>query len=312
MMGAKQGVVDAFIHKFGAEITDPILCTPEGDLKDIDEFSIHELIQAVKDATDRPQASAILEEIREATRFAFNFRQKVITNVEQLNRRVKDLAAHGTPLTPAQIVLIVMANIEHAEKHPYGRDFRPALQKIRASYPCSYDHDEDSLKAVLAELATADAVRSLREAPAPEQAHEKQANEISFVGYEDEESDDDDSTYHESAYAASSSDESTIKSRRSRSTKRRTKGDDKSRSQKGKDKDKQKKTGKKSSDNECPHCRKLGKRGHPNVPKEKCYWNKSYKGWRPDSICKELEVEFKPKKYFTPENGGWPVSTDNE
>ena len=86
MMGAKQGVVDAFIHKFGAEITDPILCTPDGDLKAIDEFSIHELIQAVKDATDRPQASAILEEIREATRFGFNFRQKVITNVEQLNR----------------------------------------------------------------------------------------------------------------------------------------------------------------------------------------------------------------------------------
>ena len=76
-------------------------------------------------------------------------------------------------------------------------------QTIRAAYPCSYNHDEDSLKAVLAELTKADMVRSLREAPAPEQA-----NEISIVGYENEESDDDDNTYLNSAYAASSLDDS--------------------------------------------------------------------------------------------------------
>ena len=80
MMGAKQGVAGAFVHKFGSEITDPILCTPDGDVKGIDEFSIHELMQAVKDATDRPQASTVLESIIEATCFTFNFHQKVITN----------------------------------------------------------------------------------------------------------------------------------------------------------------------------------------------------------------------------------------
>jgi hypothetical protein len=199
MMGAKQGVADAFVHKFGPEITDPILRTPDGDEKGIDEFTLHELMQAVKDATDRPQASAILASIREATLYKFNFRQKINTNVEQLNRRLKELAAHGTPLTPAHIALIVMANIEHAEKHPYGRDFRPALQAIRAKYSCNHEHDDSSLKFILAELAKADTVRSLREAPAPDQA-----NDVSFVRYEIEDSSDDDNTYVDSAYTATS------------------------------------------------------------------------------------------------------------
>jgi len=58
-----------------------------------------------------------------------------------------------------------------------------------------------------------------------------------------------------------------------------------------------------------PHCKKLGRRQpHPNTPYNKCYWNNSYRGWRPQSICDELEVAFKTRSKFNIELGEWPES----
>jgi hypothetical protein len=61
---------------------------------------------------------------------------------------------------------------------------------------------------------------------------------------------------------------------------------------------------KKKKKNNCPHCKKFNRCcPHPNVPKDKCFRNKKYKGWRPRTVCDKLEVEFKPRSKFTAKLG---------
>ena len=64
-----------------------------------------------------------------------------------------------------------MANIEVAARKDFGRDFRPALQNIRAKYTYSHTHDKVLLRDILQELAKADSVRTLKDAPAPSTAN---------------------------------------------------------------------------------------------------------------------------------------------
>ena len=60
-----------------------------------------------------------------------------------------------------------MANIEVAARKDFGQEFLPALQNIRAKYTYSHAHNDVSLRDILQEMAKADSVRTLKDAPAP-------------------------------------------------------------------------------------------------------------------------------------------------
>jgi hypothetical protein len=77
---------------------------------------------------------------------------------------------------------------------------------------------------------------------------------------------------YDTAYGATTDDSSTNtkshKTRRSRKGYKTKEADD---STKTKEKKKKK--------NDCPHCKKFNQcPPHPNKPKDKCFWNKKYKG----------------------------------
>ena len=74
---------------------------------------------------------------------------------------------YGIDVSTPQIVFTLMANIEVAAREDFGREFRPALQNIHAKYTYSHAHDDVSLRDVLQELAKADSVRTLKDAPVP-------------------------------------------------------------------------------------------------------------------------------------------------
>lgn len=61
---------------------------------------------------------------------------------------------------------------------------------------------------------------------------------------------------------------------------------------------------------DCKHCkanRSISR--HPQIPEANCFWNPQWKGFRPKSICNQLEgAEFKARAKFTPELGGYPLS----
>jgi hypothetical protein len=162
----------------------------------------------------------------------------------------------------------------------------------------------------MTELAKADSVRTLKDAPVPGTAT---ANSVvdtikqlkTMTGnilcdcYDKYDKDDTVSDYN-TAYGATTDDSST--NTKSHKTQHSSKGC------KAKEVDDSTKTKeKKRKKNDCPHRMKFNQRHpHPNVLKDKCFWNKKYKGWRPRTVCDKLEVKFKPRSKFTAELGGYP------
>ena len=62
---------------------------------------------------------------------------------------------------------MLLANIEMATKHKYGQEFQSAMQSICTKYAYKYKHDNALLKVIMTELAKADSVRTLKDAPTP-------------------------------------------------------------------------------------------------------------------------------------------------
>ena len=125
------------------------------------------------------------------------------------------LLAYGVDVTTKQLVTIIMANVEHAAREPYGNKLKSSLQTLRRAYAYNHAHTDTSLQAIMAELATADAVRHLADAPAPAASSHGTANSVgdattSYVRrlFDEDSSYDDCGTAAAASYA-SDSDEST-------------------------------------------------------------------------------------------------------
>jgi hypothetical protein len=184
------------------------------------------------------------------------------------------------------------------------------MHSICTKYAYNYKHDEALLKVITTELAKADSVRTLKDAPAPgtatansvadtiEQLKTMTSNILCdcYDMYNKDNTVFDYNTAHGATTEDSSTDTKNHKTRRSCKGRKAKEADD---STKTKEKKKEK--------NNCPYCKKFNRRcPHPNVPKDKCFWNKKYKGWRPRMVCNELEVDFKPRSKFTAKLGGYP------
>jgi hypothetical protein len=202
-----------------------------------------------------------------------------------------------------------LANIKTATKSNYGHEFCSAMHAIRKRYAYNHVHDAASLQNILMELAGANGVRVLKDAPAPSTGTANSVvDSVSFL-HTMMDGGDTDSEYTESAYGAtseSSSEEARKPRGRDRNRGKRSKSHSKN--------DKKKKT-KDSNDlsmtNNCPHCKKFHRKKPHRVKPEKCMWNKKYKGYRFKSICDELEIVFKPCHKFTAELGGYATKEDS-
>lgn len=42
----------------------------------------------------------------------------------------------------------------------------------------------------------------------------------------------------------------------------------------------------------------------------KCFYNKKYKGWRPSTICKEMNIPFKHRQELSSDMGGFTSSVE--
>ncbi len=184
------------------------------------------------------------------------------------------------------------------------------MQSIRTKYAYNYKHDKASLKVIMTELAKVDSVRTLKDAPAPGIATANSVTDTikqlkTMTGdilcdcYDKYDKDNTVSDYN-TAYGATTDDSSTnTKSHKTQCSHKGCKAKEADDSTKTKEKKKKK--------NDCLHCKKFNQhRPHPNVPKDKCFWNKKYKGWCPRMVCDKLEVKFKPRSKFTAELGGFP------
>jgi hypothetical protein len=110
----------------------------------------------------------------------FDFRKKVMDNVALQKILVNKATTFGVTVHVSLLVINLEANMEYAQCHEWGREFRVSGQAIRKKYPdYTYKHDQASYDDMVKECAAANRVRVLREAPAP---NEEQANQVGAFG----------------------------------------------------------------------------------------------------------------------------------
>ena len=98
--------------------------------------------------------------------------------MELLRARADRMQSYSITVDDAQLTLVLLANIKRAKNKYYGRKFRPSLQNIRRTFPYNHVHDTASITAILQELAVADGVRAMHNAPVPRgMGRKKVANE---------------------------------------------------------------------------------------------------------------------------------------
>jgi hypothetical protein len=306
---AKEGVVEALTKLVGSDITNAILQTADGsDHKSIDDFTLFDMMKVAIDGANRLSTNDVLEQGLEVINHTFDFCKKVSVNMELMQLNAAQMATYGIVIGIPQLTLMLLANIKTATKSDYGREFRLAMHAIRKKYAYNHVHDATSLQPILKELARANEVRALKDAPAPNAMTGRSvADSISFLNTMM----NDDTTafeYTKSAYGASSNSGSSEEQCKSCKCKHKKTKMAKSREKKKKEKDKDK-TPKK---NTCPHCKKYHRKKSHRIEPDKCMWNKKYKGYRFKSICNELEVAFKPRITFMVDLGRYAAKEDSE
>ena len=216
---------------------------------------------------------------------------KIQQNYDMLNAQAGKLKAVGIVVGQSILGALLFRQIDHAQKHEWGRDFRQAIQTIRAKYPYNHVHDTASISDMLLLFAGADAVRNLSEAPASLPESALAVDLVTQILQErDHGAHDDTSTEYASAVTSDS--DSSAKTRRSRKKSNDRRGRSTSR-RRGQSRNRR------DDSIECRHCDKVNRRPtHVGIAEADCFFNPKRKGWRPEWVCDKLGVEYVPQKHF--------------
>ncbi len=87
--------------------------------------------------------------------------------MELMQSNVAQMALYGIVIGISQLTLTLLANIKTATKSDYGRKFFLAMHTIRKKYTYNHVHNTTLLQFILKELAGANGIRVLKDAPAP-------------------------------------------------------------------------------------------------------------------------------------------------
>jgi hypothetical protein len=170
------------------------------------------------------------------------------------------MATYSIVIGIPQLTLTLLANIETATKSNYGREFCSAMHAILKKYTYNHVHDATLLQFILKELAGANGVRVLKDAPAPGTgtAHlvTKSVSYLQAIMGKDT-----NSAHTESPYAVSSNNNLSDKERKPRACERKKSQCSKLHSGRGK---KKKDKDNKPKKNTCPHCKEFHHKKTPS------------------------------------------------
>jgi hypothetical protein len=242
-----------------------------------------------------------LEQVLKVIYHTFNFCKKVSINMELMQSSAAQMA---------HMALSLESHSSCSRCWPTSRQppnqIMDAMHAICKKYPYNHVHDATSLQIILTELAGANGVRALKDAPAPNATTgHSVTNSTSFLNTMMN-NNTTTSKYTKSAYGTSSDSGSLEEQCKSCKCEHKKTKMSKSHEKKKKEKDKDKEPKK----NTCPHCKKYHRKKSHCVKPDKCMWNKKYKGYHFKLICDELKVAFKPPITFTANLGGYAAKED--
>jgi hypothetical protein len=168
VISTKEGVVEAISKLVGSNVTDAYLWTAEGsDHKSINNSTLFEVMKLAIDGANQPSMNNMLEQLLEVINRNFNFCKKVSINMELMQSNAAQMATYGIIIGIPQLMLRLLANIKTATKSNYGREFCSAMHAICKKYTYNHMHDAILLQFILKELAGAEGICILKDAPAP-------------------------------------------------------------------------------------------------------------------------------------------------
>ncbi len=253
-IGAKEGVAKAITKLVGSDVTDAIFRTADGsNHKSIDDFTLFEVMKLATNGTDPPSTNNVLEQLLKVINHSFDFRKKISVNMELMQSNAAQMAMYRIVIGIPQLTLMLLANIETATKSDYGREFCSAMHAICKKYTYNHVHDATLLQFILKELAGADGVRVLKDAPetGTGTAH-LVAESVSYL--QAMMGEDTNSTYTKLAYGVSSNSDLSEDKCKPRTCERKKSQCSKSQGGCGKQK---KEKDDKPKKNTCPYCKKF-------------------------------------------------------
>eukprot|EP00804_Cyclotella_cryptica_P000999 CCRYP_012348-RA/>CCRYP_012348-RA protein AED:0.11 eAED:0.11 QI:0/0/0/1/1/1/3/0/1327 len=233
--------------------------------------------------------------------------------MELLRAKAGRMTAYSITVDDSQLALVLLANIDSASSHDWGREFCPTLQTIRCRFAYNHAHNATTVAAILKELAGADGVRKLNDAPAPTGTANAVSNQVSLLTQLLQQQHDASNTEHTKAASAvqTDSDSSTKHNNRQRDRGRDNERNNRRGGRRGGQRGTQR-SNSRHPPNPCPHCKKFARRKpHPKTPEDRCFWNKRYKGYRGKWICDEMEMVYVPRHKFAADMGGYPSESDD-
>ena len=320
-IGYKEGIAAGITALIGKDKTNNILRSTDGrDFKSVDQYHLHQLIAAIRDGAVRPSAEKTRTTFVKLAGKKFNWRESAETNVERLATEAAKSQGAGIKMGTDLKAAIILANVEWAAKQEWGQDVNTAQRAIAAQYSYDFKHDDASIAAIMGMLAVADTARDRTKASEPEEV----ANSASgltqlqmLIQQGGAETSEEESIAESAYYTATPSERGRGRKKERRperksSTRRRSPSTSPSRSPSSSrsptpDRRERKsgyrarnKTGDRGEKNatKCPHCEKYKGNGYAhgppaNIPHDKCRFNKKFKGWRPEWVCKKMDVPYK-------------------
>ncbi len=168
ILGIKEGFKEKLCESGGTNALSLVLQQDDRQHKSIDYYTLYKLAEAPIAGAHRPKATHVLKQIVSAITMQFDFHKKVMDNVALQKIMVNKAKAFGVIVNVSLIAVNLEANIEYAQSHEWGHEFRVSGQAIHKKYPdYSHNHDQTSYNNIIQEYAVADRVQVLWEARAP-------------------------------------------------------------------------------------------------------------------------------------------------
>ena len=167
-VGAKEGIAEGITALVRKDITNPILRTADGsDFKLVDGYQLHQLISAISEGAERPEAANIRKQFVNVAGTVFDWRETVTTNVERFATAAAKTQGYGVHVHDDLKAIVILANTEWAAQQTWGSEISVAYRKIVAKYRYNHTHDATSIRDIVKILTGADEARDRRRAKAP-------------------------------------------------------------------------------------------------------------------------------------------------
>jgi hypothetical protein len=168
VIGTKEGVVKAITKLVGSNIIDAILWTAaSSNYKSINNFTLFEVMKSAINGAYRLSPNNVLEQLLKVINHNFDFCKKISVNIELMQSNTAQMATYCIIIGIPQLTFMLLANMETTTKSDYGHEFCSAMRAMCKKYTYNHVHDVTLLQFILKELAGADGVRVLKDAPAP-------------------------------------------------------------------------------------------------------------------------------------------------